>query len=98
MVPIIAPSFGSHTIQESGAARPAEPPEAPRSALLEILALSLIFWFVFRIPIAKSRLELSKGPVSEFENRPVSSSLRNDRQQIPHSPTLKSAPSCKSLQ
>ena len=55
------------------------------------------FWFVFRIPIAKSRVELSEGLVSEFENRPVSASLRNDRQQMPHSPTLQSAPSRKIL-
>ena len=59
--------------------------------------MALSFWFVFRIPIAKSRVELSEGLVSEFENRPVSASLRNDRQQIPHSPTLQSAPSCKIL-
>ena len=59
----------------------------------------LFFWggFVFRIPIAKSRIELSEGPVSEFENRPVSASLRDGRQQIPHSPSLQSAPSGKIL-
>ena len=55
----------------------------PREARFEKLAL--FFWFVFRIPIAKSRVELSEGPVSEFEIRPVSASLRNDRQQMPQS-------------
>ena len=64
MVPIRAPSFRSHTIQECGAARPAR---AAGGRAKRALGTFGYFGFVFRIPIAKipkNKVELSEGPVS----------------------------------
>ena len=44
------------------------------------------FWFVFRTPIAKNRVELFGGPASGFEIRPVSARLLNGRQHLPPTP------------
>ena len=71
MDPLRAPSIGSHVILDSGAARPAVPPEAVRSRSVLQKILVFFFPFVFRTPIAKNRVELFEGPVSGFKIRPV---------------------------